>query len=290
MKKMEEEKLKREKIRALIGITRPVNWLMAGIGVIAGCLAGVGLNPVFILPISLAFLSTVFVTAGGNSLNDYFDRNIDIIAHGKRSLASGKLHPEIALYFAITSFIIGVILTAFINWECLGIVLFNFLIIIAYEIFLKKRGFVGNLAIGYLVGSTFWFGGAAVGEIFLNKIIFMAVLASLVNTGREILKDVIDISGDRGVRKTLPMRIGEKKSLIISASFISLAIILSFLTWFWRILGENEYTYVILGIANALFITSIFSMSRSYTLDRSSTLLKIGMIIALIPFILGGVL
>lgn len=287
---MEEENVRVEKIKALIGITRPVNWLIAGIGVIAGCLAGVGLNPAFALSILLAFLSTIFIMAGGNSLNDYFDRDIDAVIHGKRSLPSGKLRPSTAFQFAIVFFIVGIILAFFINLECFIIALFNLLIITVYETSLKKKGFVGNVAIGYLAGSVFWFGGASVGEIFVIEVVFMAVLAGLVNIGREILKDVIDIVGDKGVRKTLPMKVGTKNARIISALFIGSAVALSFFTWFWRILGENEYTYVVLAVANALFIASVCSVLRYNSLEINSKLLKVGMIVALIPFILGGIL
>jgi len=287
---MEEENVRGEKIKALIGITRPVNWLIAGIGVIAGCLAGVGLNPTFASSILLAFFSTVLMMAGGNSL-DYLDRNIDAVVRGRRSFPPGKLHPSTAFHFAVVSFIVGIILAFFINLECFIIALFNLLIIIAYEISLKKRGFVGNVATGYLVGSVFWFGGASVGEIFVIEIIFMAVLAGLVSIGREILKDILGIVGDKGVRETLPMRIGKKNARIISASFIGLATVLSFFTLFWGILGESKYTYVFLAVPNALFIViSVLLISRCNALEVSSKLLKAGMVIALIPFILGGVL
>lgn len=292
---MKEKERKAEKIKELFFVSRPLNWVMAGIGVFVGSLAGVGLNSDFILPIALAILATIFTMGAGNALNNLYDRNIDKIVHGKRSLASGRLSPQVALWFTVVSFVVGFSLALTLAWffnpVCLIIASFNLLVILLYEIRLKKRGLTGNLAIGYLVCSVFLFGGAAVGKI-THAIIIVAILAFLVTVGREIVKDIRDMPGDKGKRKTLPMKIGEKRARIISVLFIGLAIVLSVLLWYWRLLGDSEIPYIFLAIPVPLFFTSACSIARLFIWDlkKADILLKAGMLFALIPLVLGGIL
>jgi geranylgeranylglycerol-phosphate geranylgeranyltransferase len=145
------------------------------------------------------------ITAGGNAMNDYFDRSIDSIIHKERPIPSKRLSPSMALVFGIGCFIAGFFLSIFINFLCLSIATINIAMLIIYEKYLKKRGFFGNISISYLVASIFLFGGAAVGNIVATAI--LAILAFLANMGREIMKDVEDIKGDEMERKTFPMKI-----------------------------------------------------------------------------------
>ncbi len=102
-------------------------------------------------------------------------------------------------------------------WAAIAIAVINLLALLAYTEFFKGLPGVGNALVAYLVGSTFLFGGAAVGEI--GPAIVLAVLAATATLTREIIKDVEDIDGDRAEGlNTLPIAIGERRALVVAAA------------------------------------------------------------------------
>jgi len=260
---------------------------MAGVAVFVGALVGVSLNSSLTLPILLAFLAAAFVTAGGNTMNDYFDREVDAtsISHKKRPIPSGELLPKEAIQFAAFCFILGIFLSIFINLLCLIIASVNAFFLVVYDAYLKGRGFSGNIIISYLVASTFLFGGAAVGELSLvSALTLLFAMAFLANLGREIVKDVEDIASDKGKRKTLPMKIGEKGSVMGASLSLGVAVVLSPLPLIWEVLGQG---YLLVIVADAVLTVSIFTSFRDA--HAGQKLIKVGMLLALIAFILGGI-
>ncbi|KPJ55925.1 hypothetical protein AMJ49_06070 [Parcubacteria bacterium DG_74_2] len=275
-------KKKKETIKALIELIRPLNCLMVSIGVIIGSFTGIGVDFSFASLIFLAVLVAVVVNMGGNSLNDYFDREIDIIAHPKRPLPSKRLTPKFVVIFTVSCFIAGIFFSTFINPFCFAVALVSVIVLILYEKYLKNKGLIGNMAVAYLTGSIFLFGGAAVGRIMAPVI--LAVLAFFATLAREIIKDVEDIAGDRKERQTLPMKIGEKNSVIIADFCLAGAIFLSFLPLVKNILGKG---YLIVIIADVVFIYSMFIAFKNPRSAQKA--IKIGMILALISFLLANI-
>ncbi|MDI6639344.1 MAG: geranylgeranylglycerol-phosphate geranylgeranyltransferase [Methanocellales archaeon] len=255
---------------------------MAGLAIVIGGLIGAG--SVFIghiHPIALAFIVGCMITAGGNAINDFYDAKIDAVNRPDRPIPSGRISPRNALLFSLSLFVIGIVLSCFINPICLLIALVNSLVLIYYARALKRTILWGNMCIGYLVGSTFLFGGAAVGALVITSVLFM--LAMLATIGREIVKDIEDMEGDRkeGIM-TLPIAIGRERSAAIASMFIIAAIVLSPLPL--KILGMPYL--VVVGLADVCFLAAIMSKKPS----RSSSFLKSGMMVALLAFIIGAMI
>ena len=267
-----------------IELARPLNCVMAGVAIAIGGLIGTG--SVFIEhihPITLAFIVGCMITAGGNAINDFYDAKIDAVNRPDRPIPSGRISPRNALLFSLSLFVIGIVLSCFINPICLLIALANSLVLIYYARALKRTILWGNMCIGYLVGSTFLFGGAAVGALVITSVLFM--LAMLATISREIVKDIEDMEGDRkGGIMTLPIAIGEERSAAIASMFIIAAIILSPLPALLKILGM-PYLLVV-GLADVCFLAAIVSKKPS----RSSSFLKSGMMVALLAFIIGAMI
>ncbi|TMI29001.1 digeranylgeranylglyceryl phosphate synthase, partial [Candidatus Bathyarchaeota archaeon] len=101
----------------LFRLARPVNCLMSAVGVGIGGIAAVGSAAWgdLALPLLLAAAAAAAFTAGGNALNDIFDRETDRINHSDRPLASGQLTLGTARAFAVSAFVIAAVLAAFIN-------------------------------------------------------------------------------------------------------------------------------------------------------------------------------
>jgi len=273
----------KKRMKDFFELARYRNCFMAAIGVIVGGLVGAGLG-LNISTIFLAFLAVVFITAGGNAMNDYFDQEVDAVSHKKRPIPSGRITSPEAIMFSATVFIVGLAFAVFISQICLFIVGVNIVLLISYDKYFKKRGLSGNGIVSYLTASVFLFGAAAVGQINSIGIIFL--LAFLPSLGREIAKDVEDIVGDTGKRKTLPMRIGEGKALAITCFCVVVTIVLSFLPFYWQILGWGYAIVVIL--ADIMFLSSIQAAYLGNA-HLSQNRIKKAMFVALVAFVLGGV-
>jgi geranylgeranylglycerol-phosphate geranylgeranyltransferase len=260
-------------------LARPLNLLMVAIGVVTGYLVETGMEVSY--GIILAPLVVVCASAGGNSLNDYYDREIDKVVHPSRPIPSGELQPEGVLIFSTGCFILAMVLAIFTTWLCLLILALNICLMIGYEKKLKQKGIVGNLVISYLVGSLFLFGGAATGS--LNKTLILVLLATLAILGREIAKDVEDLEGDKIDRLTLPMKIGKRKASIVASSLIFSAVALSPLPYILKLYGPS-FIYILIP-ADLLFVLSAILMLQKTKLGEG--LAKYGMILGIGAF-LGG--
>jgi len=218
--------------------------------------------------------------AGGNSLNDYTDREIDKAAHPERPLPRGEIAPRTALALGISGLAVALLLSlAMGSVVATGIVAAAAALMASYELALKKMGFVGNVTIAALTGMIFLFGGAAVGNAEGGLVV--AAMAALVSVGREIAKDIQDMESDEG-RNTLPMAIGRRNASAVAAAFFVSGTALSVWPFIEQTFGP---LYCAVFAADAIFIYSAFIIFRRA--DVSQKMAKIAMFVALIAFVLG---
>lgn len=279
---------------AVLKLLRPFNCLMGVFGVLIGALVGVGLDiftSQYLFELMLGMVIAFFFMAAGNMLNDYFDRELDKINHPQRPIPSGELAALDVVIAAGLIYILLLFLGLLINLFMFIILLLAVLLMLGYEMYLKRQGFAGNLTISILVALLFIFGAAVVSEF--GVVIFLSLLAFLATLTREIVKDIEDIEGDID-RITLPKRVGTRNAGILAGAALLLAIFLSPLPVFPELIPILEfsklslyYLYLILP-ANALFILSILFFNKDPTI--ASNTLKAGMVIALMAFALGKIL
>ncbi len=267
-----------KKIKALFQVTRPLNAFSAGIATFIGGMIG-GLE----FEIIIAVIATILGTGAGNSVNDFFDASIDAINNPERPIPSGRLSKRQVAFFSMILFSLAVFITLFLSMLAIIIGIVNLVLLIIYSSHLKGVPLIGNLAVGYLTGSTFLFGGVSVGGGEKTLILFL--LAALVTVSREIIKDIEDIEGDKKQgTNTLPQIIGEKKSLYISSFFMICGIILSPIP---IAIGFNLLYLGFIIPTNILGVISLFYAINSPS--KSQKLLKIAMIIAIIGFLVGSI-
>ncbi len=237
----------------------------------------------FVLEIALSMLIVFVFTAAGNTLNDYYDRDVDKVAHPARPIPSGLVSPRAARTMSATLFAVALGASVFVNIWAVSIVVTSAAVMVGYEVFLKAEGLAGNLAIGWLTGALFLFGGAAVESLELAWI--LAALAFLATLGREIVKDVQDIAGDKGVRRTLPLRVGSRRAgAAASVAFVA-AVALSPAPYLLDLLSA-WYLPVVLA-ADAIFIYCALIHFRSP--EQGQKAAKLAMLVALVAFLVGGV-
>ena len=277
-------------------LMRSGNCLMAAIAAVVGVFIAYNIvvanNPFSIqFPIfdaTKVFLVVFMITGAGNAINDYFDVEIDKVNKPERPIPSGKIGLRTALYFSLALFTIGTLLAASINLICGAIALVNSLLLIYYASTLKRTALVGNIAVGYLTGSTFLFGGAVFFENGgINGIVVLFLLATLATIARELVKDIEDIEGDReeGAR-TLPILIGAKKAAYLASLIGFLAVLASPLPYLQSLMSIR-YLFIV-ALADILFVVAVYQILGKDDPAKSSKMFKMAMAFALISFIAGA--
>ena len=215
-----------------LSITRPVNSFMAGLAGVLGYLIATG---TITLPSLILLPVVALITAAGNVLNDYYDAEIDAVNRPDRPIPAGKVSREAARNFAIVLFVAGNVLCLLTNYLCLAIVVFNSILLAVYARYLKRTPAGGNVAVAYLTGSIFLFGGAFIGVSGLVRNFSVFAITLLATMTRELLKAAEDVEGDRrGGARTLPAWIGVPSTVRIALFFAIVAVVVSLLptdTW-----------------------------------------------------------
>jgi geranylgeranylglycerol-phosphate geranylgeranyltransferase len=270
-------------VRGLVELTRPVNAVAAGALTFIGAFVAGGAVAAP-LPAAAAVVATVFATGAGNAINDYFDRDIDRINNPERPIPRGDVSPRAALGFSVVLFVAAVVLVvALLPLLAVAIAVVNLLALVAYTELFKGLPGVGNAVVAYLGGSTFLFGGAAVqGDLSTVAVLF--ALAALSTLAREIIKDVEDVAGDReeGLN-TLPIAIGERRSLVVAAVLLGAAALASPIPY---VLGTLSVAYLAVVIpADAVMVYATYRAFDDPAAGQS--VLKYGMFLAAASFVVG---
>lgn len=273
-------------IRAFIEITRPHNCLLAGIVGILGSIVATGHLP-GAFKMLLVFLVVTLGCAGGNTINDYFDYEIDRINRPERPLPRGAMRRKTAFWYALALFATGLVLAWFINEAAFLLALVAYVAMFLYAWKLKPLPLIGNLTVAALTGATPLYGAIAVGKIGLAGT--LALCAFLVNVAREIVKDIEDVKGDllEGA-KTLPILIGKKKAAYLASSFGVMTVLASFLP---VKAGVGVGYYAMLPV-DAIIIYASYLILRDQdkkTAHRSQMLLKASIFLAVMAFLIAAI-
>ena len=193
-------------------------------------------------------------------------------------------------------FVVGILLVVLLNIHCLLMAVLNSLALAIYAWGLKRRGFVGNLAIGYLVGSTFLFGGLSTsssisGPLIPSELLVLTLMAALSTVGRELIKAVQDIQGDRKLGfKTFPLIYGSRKAAALAIVFICAAIAIFPLPYLLDIFGWCYLVMVGFSIFSFVAAVALIAWSQEpIAAGRASFACKIGMGLGLFAFLVGVV-
>ena len=289
-------------------LMRPKNCLMAAFAVLIGSFLVLKLDLIEVWnPVVIALAAAFLITGGGNGINDYFDVEADEMNRPDRPIPSGRVSRRKALAFSLGFFILGIAFAAFTNLLAFGIAIFNSLLLIVYSWSLQHKTFFGNFTVAYLTGSTFLFGGAAVGNTQLP--LLFGLLAGLTIFAREIVKDIEDIEGDKSLflkkqslvkkhvlerfvvtKEGVVLKYKERTGLVTAAVSIALAITLSPAPYLLGFVGLNYLIFVIpADVAFALSMTKANRAKEKEDFSRLSRLIKYGYFLGLLAFI-GGIL
>ncbi|MFH0928977.1 MAG: UbiA family prenyltransferase [Candidatus Aenigmatarchaeota archaeon] len=266
---------------ACLELTRPFNGLMSVFAVFtAALLVGFPISYQLIA----AFLVVFLVSGAGMVINDYFDYEIDKVNRPKRPIPSGRVSRRNALIFALVLFGIANALALLLNLQMFALAMFNTFVAFVYSWKLKMRLLIGNIAVSWLVASTFFFGSFLQGYLFPPIIIILFLLSFSANLGREIAKTIEDMKGDKKIKaNTLPLVAGKNFAAWVACLFVIFSIFFSFLPYTFSLLSLNYLVLVL--VADTAFAISCFLILISP--GKAQKVMKIAMLVALVAFLFG---
>lgn len=250
----------------------------------------------------LLILATVFITAGGYVINDYFDIKTDLINKGK-VIVGTRIERRRAMMIHNIFNLAGVAAGFYISWKA-GYFLAGMMFLIVsgllyfYSASYKRQFLIGNLVVAILtamvpllVGFYEWpalYRYYSVHAINMPEINFIfwwiggfALFAFLTTLAREIIKDVEDYEGDVAYgRNTLPVVLGIKTSKLISAVLILITAALLYLIWHYFLYDIYTLIYIsaALTLPLALVMILIFRSTDRKKMHAASRLMKIVML------------
>jgi geranylgeranylglycerol-phosphate geranylgeranyltransferase len=271
---------------AYITILRPGNVLIA----MASVFIAVALTNQFsqVAPIVLAVVSTGLITAGANIINDYYDLETDKINRPMRPLPAGKLTVKGAFIFFCTVYTAAFLLALLISIQMFAVAFVVAFLLFIYSYRLKKTVLWGNLVVSISTAMAFIYGGLAVGVV--TAVLYPALFAFLLHFGREIIKDMQDVEGDRRTgANTLAVVYGHRCGYIVSVVIFSILILSTLIPYILKVYGNLYLFTIVLGIYPVLgyIIIQLRKNPEKQQLGRMSNLLKIDMIIGLLAIYLG---
>ena len=280
---------------AFLLLPRPLNGLITALSV------GVGLwtanAPPTWGPGLIAALSAALINGAGNAFNDLIDIDIDRINRPDRPLPSGRISPFVAgvqtLALTLAGCLLGFWLSPWHGSIALGVAL----LLALYSIFLKNSLLWGNILVAFVGALAFPYGALAAGD--LGRSWIPALFAVLFHIGREIVKDIEDVAGDR-LRgdHTLPLRWGRNRAGWIAAAVYLLLLAIAWIPFFTGLYGA-AYALALAPVNGLVIYVLVQLYSRHAHPDnpakipagradhRLGRLLKIGMFLGLLAVVLG---
>jgi 4-hydroxybenzoate polyprenyltransferase len=190
-------------------------------------------------------MATVFITAAGYVINDYFDAKTDLVNKPEKVILGRLLNRRWAIILHIVFNTIGIGLGAYISFYIgLPVLTLVFVLITGilwfYSTTYKRQFLVGNLTVALLTAlvplMVILFEipllnkeyGLLLKEMhinFMHIVIWVgmfAVFAFLLTLTREIIKDIEDFEGDQAYgRNTLPIVMGLANTKIVVISLLT---------------------------------------------------------------------
>jgi geranylgeranylglycerol-phosphate geranylgeranyltransferase len=197
-------------MRYMIDILKLARWqncLIATATVIVGAFLLPEFPPAGVM--LMASLAAAFITAYGNIHNDLADIESDRINHPERPLASGRISRGSASIWLVLFLVVGLVLASFLNSNAFRIAALVSIMLFLYSSTLKKIPLVANLWVALIGMLTFIYAGTlAQGYILwdFSLINAGALFAFCFHFGRELVKDLQDMEGDKAAGiKTLAL-------------------------------------------------------------------------------------
>lgn len=249
-------------------------------------------------------MATVFITAAGYVINDYFDTKTDLVNRPDRVIVGRTLNRRWAILLHVILNTIGIGLGVYISFY-IGIPALSVVFVLItgilwfYSTTYKRQFLIGNVIVAFLTAlvplMVILFEipllnkeyGLLMKEMhlsFLPIIVWVsafAMFAFLLSMIREIIKDIEDFEGDSAYgRKTMPIILGVINSKIIVITFI-ITTLFSLIYLNFRFLNDLItliYFVVVLIVPLIFLVYKVFVAENKKEYRRASNLSKLIML------------
>lgn len=283
------------KAAALIKLARLDHGVMVALATFVGGFVAAGaslLSPPYSHRVLLGMAVGVLVEAGIFALNDYFNVEEDRINAPDRPLVRGDLTPGEALALGVPCLIAGISLNLALNLEALLLVAAVVALGLLYNCRLKREGLLGNLLVASSTALPFIYGALVLESppsVPPANYAF-SLAAFLAAMGREIVKGIRDLEGDRLVGiKTVAVTAGPRAAARSALALFSSAIAASVVPALY-LRSPLLYAAAIAPV-DALFAYAGAVIAREPTVDGAERVRKLtllGMAAGILGFLVGS--
>lgn len=225
-------------------------------------------------------LSTVFITAAGYVINDYFDIKTDLVNRGKVIVGTIVSRRKAMMWHNILN-ALGIAGGFYVSYKIGYFWLGIFFLLVSgllyfYSATYKRQLLVGNIIVSILTAAVpfmvvvfdippvysyysqiadhmpsltilfYWVGG-------------FSVFAFLVSLAREIVKDMEDYEGDQAYgSNSLPVAVGLRGAKIVSVSIVAAIVLLLLYVWYYHLNDLVTVLYISILLILPLAIAAYF--------------------------------
>ncbi|WP_017325563.1 chlorophyll synthase ChlG [Synechococcus sp. PCC 7336] len=215
-------------------LMKPVTWIPLMWGVVCGAASSGGYEwtwECFAQSMACMLMSGPLLAGYTQTLNDYYDREIDAINEPYRPIPSGAISLQRVIAQIWLLLLLGLGLAFGLDvWAAhefpIMTVLAAFGIFVAYiysapPLKLKQNGWLGNYALGSsYIALPWWAGHALFGQLNAT-VIAITLIYSLAGLGIAVVNDFKSVEGDRELGlQSLPVVFGVQKAAWISVTTI----------------------------------------------------------------------
>ena len=215
---------------AIVPLMKPVTWFPPMWAFACGVVStGENVPRNFSILLRGIILAGPLMCAMSQTMNDYFDREVDAINEPERPIPAGKISKQASWLITFGLILTGFLVALSIHPYVVVIAFVGVLMSHAYSgppIRAKRNGWYGNLIVGLAYEGVAWLTGSfsITQGVPSKESIALAIIFSLGAHGIMTLNDFKSVVGDR-IRKvgSIPVQLGEKKAAILASVVMDLA-------------------------------------------------------------------
>ena len=210
----------------LLSMIRPANSIMVGFAVVVGiAVTSNSYHEILTLTSLLGFLTGFFISSFSMVSNDIYDLEVDRVNQPRRPLPSGAISVREATIFSMVLLILGLLVSIPLSIVNFGIAAIFAFIGWSYNYQGKKMGLFGNSLVALSLAIPYIYGSVALSNYSINLGYLLALTSFLAGLGREVLKGLSDVAGDkiRNIR-TVAITRGVRSARILVGTFFVLAL------------------------------------------------------------------
>ncbi len=215
---------------AIVPLMKPVTWFPPMWAFACGVVStGQSVSDNLSILVRGVILAGPLLCAMSQTMNDYFDREVDAINEPERPIPAGKISKQASWLITFGLIITGFLVALTIHPYVVVLSFLGVLMSHAYSgppIRAKRNGWYGNLIVGLAYEGVAWLTGSfsITQGVPSTESIALAIIFSLGAHGIMTLNDFKSIVGDN-IRQvaSIPVQLGEKKAAILASVIMDVA-------------------------------------------------------------------